>query len=78
MRASLFSGRTNAGRISRSDADRQMRRRKIVAWVVTLIVVCAVTSFSSGNRTGGYGVGSVPKRGPLGDDSADQLREWPR
>ncbi len=60
MRASLFSGRTNAGRISRSDADRQMRRRKIVAWVVTLIVVCAVTSFSSGNRTGGYGVGSVP------------------
>lgn len=37
-----------------------MRRRKIVAWVVTLIVVCAVTSFSSGNRTGGYGVGSVP------------------
>ncbi len=60
MRASLFSARTNAGRIGRSDAGRLMRRRKIVAWVVTLIVVCAVTSFSSGNRTGGYGVGSVP------------------
>jgi len=60
MRDSLFSGRTNAGRIGRSDAGRLMRRRKIVAWVVTLIVVCAVTSFSSGNRTGGYGVGSVP------------------
>mgnify|MGYP005852178689 CR=1 FL=1 len=60
MRASLFSGRTNAGRIGRSDVERLMRRRKIVAWVVTLIVVCAVTSFSSGNRTGGYGVGSVP------------------
>ncbi len=60
MRASLFSGLTSAGRIGRSNAERLMRRRKIVAWVVTLIVVCAVTSFSSGNRTGGYGVGLVP------------------
>ncbi len=52
MRAAPFAGQTNA--------ERLMRRRKIVAWVVTLIVVCAVTTFSSGNRTGGYGVGPVP------------------
>jgi len=60
MRASPLAGQTNAERASRSDAERLMRRRKIVAWIVTLIVICAVTSFSSGNRTGSYGAGSVP------------------
>ncbi len=60
MRALPLAGQTNAERAGRPDAERLMRRRKIVAWVVTLIVVCAVTTFSSGNRTGSYGVGSVP------------------
>lgn len=52
MRATPSTGQT--------DAERRLRRRKIVAWVVTLVVVCAVTSFSSGTRPGSYGVPSAP------------------
>lgn len=52
MRATPSTGQT--------DAERRLRRRKIIAWVVTLVVVCAVTSFSSGTRPGSYGVPSAP------------------
>jgi tetratricopeptide (TPR) repeat protein len=52
MRATPSTGRTDAGR--------RLRGRKIVAWIATLIVVCAVTSFSSGTRPGGYGVPLTP------------------
>lgn len=45
---------------AQTDAERRLRRRKIAAWVATLVVVCAVTSFSSGTRPGGYGVPSAP------------------
>jgi hypothetical protein len=52
MRATPSTGQT--------EAERRLRRRKIIAWVATLVVVCAVTSFSSGTRSGGYGVPSAP------------------
>ncbi len=52
MRATPSTGQT--------DVERRLRRRKIVAWVAALVVVCAVTSFSSGHRSGGYGVPLTP------------------
>lgn len=60
MRASPSVQPTNAEHSGPSDADRLLRRRKIIAWVVVSVVLCAVTSFSSGIRTGGYDRPSVP------------------
>ncbi len=61
MRASPSVQQKNTERSGPSDADRLMRRRKIIAWIVVSVVLCAVTSFSSGIRTGGYGRPSVPE-----------------
>lgn len=60
MRASPSTERTNVERIGPSDVERLMRRQKIAVWVVILIVLCAVTSFSSGNRSGARSIPSVP------------------
>lgn len=60
MRASSSTQPTNAERRSQSDTERLVRRRKIITWIVVSVVLCAVTSFSSGIRTGGYDRRPIP------------------
>ncbi len=60
MRASSSIQHSNAGHSGQPDAERLARRRKIITWIVVSVVLCAVTSFSSGLRTGGYDRRSVP------------------
>ncbi len=60
MRASFSTDSGHAKRHSGFGAERLVRRQKIAVWSVILIVLCAVTSFSSGYRVGGYGGASIP------------------
>ncbi len=60
MRASFSTNSSPAERNDRFGAERLVRHQKIAVWGVILIVLCAVTSFSSGHRAGGYGGGSIP------------------